>query len=542
LTTILITYDGIDISNDVLYSSATFETQLNAVPGTCSFKVHDPNQTYSFITGKEIRVFIDDVPMWGGYLRRFGMTYPFSADDTSDPGTYTKRIWHLEGADYNVLFDSMVGRHTGSYSSHMPDATGYPQSTMDGWALWKLLHSFSDFPSGFDITADRADATNIDDITTVLPATSDAKFHYIQQGTKLRDQFESLAKMAGAVFYIGAEKSVHWHAYENVQKRWGFSDDPNSVPLTVSPDSYQDSDWPFQEVTGEEDGTLITNDVIVWGGSPIGSNGTVLVARYQDEVDDLTSTSTTYLQHGNVVANSSIDLHGRWQLGETHFEGRGYGVLAGPKARANTILNGSPGAAGDGLLKGLRYPQWTFSFSWWAHKVPMLSGVHDHIRAGDIVKVSLAAFGVAQFVPCRTVRVSFQGLDPNGDPYVLLSGDFSLSYTDPIAMWKGVIGAANNAGIVGITQVTTVDNTSTVSDYGSSAIALTPLEAPDGIRTLFTIVFPYIYGTLDVRYNGLVQRPGADFTETDPAAGTFTCTTAPASTDIITVYCRTLAT
>lgn len=541
---ILITYNGIDVTGDVLFEDATFEMQMNAVPGTCSFRVLDVNQTYSFVTGKEIRLFVDGVPMWGGYLRRINMTYPFPADDTSNPATYRKRIWQLEGADYNILLDNLILRKTSNYASHMPNEAGYAKDTMDGWALWKMLATFSDFPSGFDITATRGDAVNIDDVTTVLPDTSTSTFHYVQQGTKLRQQFDELAKMAGAVFYIGAEKSVHYHAYEGVQKRWGFSDNPNRVALTASPVSYQNSDWAFHEVTGEEDGTLITNDAIIWGGSPLGSDGTVIVARYQDEVDALTSTASTYIQHGSVVAGSSIDLHNRWQTGEVHSSGAGYGVLKGVKARANTILNGPPGASGSGLLKGLRYPQWTFHFSWWAHNVPKVSGNHDHIRAGDILKVSLGVFGVEQFVPCRTVRVSFPELDPAGRPYVLMAGDFSLSYTDPIAMWKGVMGAAAAGGTSTTSQAVatnTYTDTSTVTIYGGTGV-FTPVESPDGVRVVFTLPngIGYITGSLEVFLNGLIQRSGIDFNET--TSGTFTFTSAPVSTDTVQIECRTMAT
>jgi len=538
LSNVQILYDSHDITESVIFSDASFEMQMNAAPGTCSFRVKDPAQSLQFVTGREIRLLIDDVPMWGGYLRRINMTYPFGADNTSDPENYRNRIWHLEGADYNILLDNIIIRNPNNYIGHVPNETGYGGESMDGTILWRMLYSFTDFPSGFDITSDRATATNIDNITTVLPATSTKNFFYKSQGTKIRDQFEELAKMAGAVFYIGAEKSVHWHAYENVQKRWGFSDDPNRVALTVSPDSYQSSSWPFHEVTGEEDGTLITNDAIIWGGSPLGSDGDIIVARYQDETEDWNETATSSIQSGAVVSGSSIYIHNRWQIGEIHSTESGYGVLNGVKARANTILNGSPGAAGNGLLKGLRYPQWTFSFSWWAHHVPTLLGTPNHIRAGDIIRIDLDAFGVGQFVPCRTIRISFPNLDADGNAYVLFAGDFSLSYTDPIALWTGVMKAATTAPTT-VAQVTSVNNDSTVVVYGSFG-TFTPAESPNGSRVLFTIPFGYIAGSLDAYLNGLIQRRGVDFTETSPTDGTLTFSSPPFSDDVIQIQCRTL--
>jgi hypothetical protein len=561
MSTVRITYgenDALDITSHVIFEDARFEMQMNAMPGTCSFRVKDPTRSYSFTTGREIRLYIDGAPVWGGYLRRINMTYAFPADDTSNPSNYANRIWQLEGADYNILFDNRIIRRTDDYTSHVPHNTGYEKDTMDGWALWKLLYSFSDFPSGFDITSDRADATNIDNITTVLPSSATSNFRYSQQGTKLRDEFDSLAKMAAAVFYIGAEKSVHWHAYEQVQKLWGFSDDPNRTVLSTPGLVPGESTWPFHEVTGEEDGTLLVNDAIIWGGSPIGSDGDVIVARMQEHVDGVDpvgasrSSATVgnhYIESGAVEVGSSIYEHGRWQLGEVHTEGGSFGGIMGVKARAQVVVDGPPGATGDGILKGLKYPQWMFSFSWWAHDVPLLSEVHNHIRAGDIIRVQLAAFGVDQFVPCRTVRISFPELDSDGDAYVLFSGDFSLVYTDPIALWKGIMETASNYKDKAVTQIVSVNDGSTETPYGAYG-TFTPLELPDGVlirqtpsgRVTFHIKFPYIPESMDVYINGLLQRRDEDFWETDPVEAEFVFSSPPMVGDLIVVQCRTLAT
>lgn len=541
-STVLITYNGIDITSDVLYASATFESQMNAVPGTCSFKVQDLNQTHSFITGKEIRLFIDGIPMWGGYVRRVNMGFPFEADDTSTPDEYPNRVWEIQGTDYNILFDTLIIRRTSNYTGLVPDATGYAKGTDDGWALWKMLYSFSDFPSGFNITATRSGADTIDDITTVLPSTSNKTFHYKQQGTKLRDQFDELAKQSGAVYYISADKKVHYHAYEDVQKRWGFSDDPNYAAITTSPATFQNATYGFREVTGEEDGTLITNDAFIWGGSPLGSDGTTLFARYQDAVEDVATTSSTYVQSGATVSGSSIYTHGRWQIAETHFDGGMYGNLDGVKARANVILNGPPGATGNGVLKGLRYPQWSFQFNWYAERVPILDGAPDHIIAGDIVSISLDTFGVEQFAPCRSVRITFPGQDPSGKSFVLFSGEFSFSYTDPISLWKMLLKATDQRTDT-INTATSANNDSTVTSYGAFG-TFTPVETPNGVTTVFTLPngIGYIWQSTQVYLNGLIQRLGTDYYETSGPDGTITFSSAPVSTDLILIICRTLAT
>lgn len=511
---------NLDITSNVMFEDATFEAQMNAVPGTGSFRVKDPARTYSFVTGREIQLWVDGTQVWGGYIRRVNRTFPFMADDTSSPSTYENRVWHIEAVDYNILLDSMIIRNTASYTTHVPNSTGYDKGTMDGWALWKMLYSYTDFPqkSAFGITSNRNDATFIDDVTTVLPSTSSLRFKYNQQGTPIRVQFEERAKMAGAVFYISGDKKIHYHAYEAVEKRWGFSDNPNYNAITTDPASYQGADWGFHGVTGEEDGSLITNDVLIYGGSPIGSNGSVIYCRLED-------------------ATSQAD-HGRWQLSETHFNEPGFGVQSGVDGRADVILRGPPGAAGNGLLKGLRYSQWSFQFEWWADKVPTLGGYPNHILAGDIVRVELEAFGVSQYAPCRTLRITFPELDSDGKAYTLFSGEFSFSYTDPIALWRGLLGA--KTGEVGV-LIATVGDSSASAQYGDFG-SFTPEPAPDGLTALFDLPadFGYIANTLVVSINGLTQRRGMDYMETDPLLGEFTLTSIPIASDTLEATCRML--
>jgi hypothetical protein len=340
---------------------------------------------------------------------------------------------------------------------------------------------------------------------------------------------DEFGKLSSAAYYISADKKVHFHAYEQVIKRWGFSDNPNYVAITSSPTDFQDATYGFREVTGEEDGTEMINDSAIWGGSPLGSDGDILFARYQSETDHVTSSSTTYIEDGSVVTNSSIDKHGRWQMAEVHTEGGMYGNLDGVKARANTLLNGPTGVSSlDGSTKGYSQPTWTFSFDWFAVHVPLLSSVKDHIVAGEIVRIELAVFGVARFAPCRTMRFTFPDLDPDGNPIVQFSGDFSYSYTDPTTLWRTLLDANKSAGgLSPAPAVTTVDDSSTTAQYGAYA-RQTPTPSPDGSTTDFSTVngIGYINGTLEVFINGLPQRWGIDYTETSGSAGTFSMSSA----------------
>ncbi len=65
----------------------------------------------------------------------------------------------------------------------------------------------------------------------------------------------------------------------------------------------------------------------------------------------------------------------------------------------------------------------------------------------------------------------------------------------------------------------------------------------NGSNTVYTVsLSKYISGTLEVKLNGQVLVQGVDYTETTPASGTFTMTTAPVATDVIEVFYQSVVT
>lgn len=503
---VVIRYNGTDITDNVMFETATFESQLNAVPGTFQMTCRDLGQSLSFITGKEVTLDIDGVRLWGGYLTQVSRSHAFPADDTSVPANYTNRLWILRGVDYNILFDKRVLRNTANYLKHPAAISG---STMDGAALRTMLANYVDVPSGFDIT------TEIDDITTVKPGGG-GSWAYVQQGTKIREQFEQLCLRSAAVYYIDAEKTFHYHSIETQESRWGFSDDPNYNTITTSPQEFQDATWGFREVEAVEDGSFITNDALIWGGSEWAGTGGTVFAREQD------TTSQTN--------------HGRWQLGEVHFGEQGFGIQAGVDARADAIVHGPPGADAYGQLKGLRYAQWSFRFAWHDKDVPEISSVKDHLHPGQLVTINLATFGETKLLPLRTIRISFPELDGTGAAYARFEGDFGLQLSDPFTMWRYIL-RQNPQVTPGNLVIASVNNSSDVTSYGAY-YQDEPSPAPDGVQTVFTIPFGYIAGTTSVYKNGLLVT---NYTETDPEAGEITFASPPGGSDELWVVARTLA-
>jgi hypothetical protein len=136
------------------------------------------------------------------------------------------------------------------------------------------------------------------------------------------------------------------------------------------------------------------------------------------------------------------------------------------------------------------------------------------------------------YVPLRQVQVTFPGLAPDGTSYVQFEGIFGVLMTDPYWLWAYLKKQRGQqvSGEYGV-----ADNNTTTPSYGDTYQGI-PTPTPNGATTSFFIPFIYIGGTTVVSINGLTQRLGVDYTESNPAAGQITFTTAPASTD--TIYVR----
>ena len=481
MSTVAIVVDSVDETADVIFDRSSFSTSMNGVAGSFDITIRDPKRDKTFSTGKEISLSIDGVLQFGGFITQVSMIHLAPAADTSNLATYDLRAWNLRGVDYNILFDKRVWRNTADYL-HFIDLSAF---TTDGAILREAVDNYSDM-TGFD-------TSGIVDIASI--PTGDV----LQQGDKLRKEFENLSFFGGAVWYIRGDKTIIYVPFETATKSWGFSDDPSGSLIG------------FRQVEAVEDGSYIVNDALIWGGSEFaGSGGGTVFSRSQDA----TSQSTYH----------------RWQYAETHFGELGYKIQAGVDARADVIVNGPPGADIYGQQKGLRYPQWQFTFTWFGVDVPS----RDHLVAGEIVEIDMTVFGVDKLLPLRTLRISFpDAFEPDGTHLVQFDGTFGLQLSDPFTLWAYLLRQQTKLSTVQVGPAA-VNDSSTVSVYGAQYQG-TPTPTPDGSTTVFTIPFPYVGSSLLV-YIGDVGTPGAgllasgtDFTESDPSTGQFTMTTAPAS-------------
>lgn len=605
-STVVIKYDGTeDITNDVIAATARFESQMNAAPGSVSITVRDKLQTHDFMTGKELSCEIDGKLMWGGYLTRVQRKFAFPAVDTAFPDQVKSRLWVLTGVDYNVLFDKRVLRNLDDFLHQLPD---YNSEDFDGAKIREMLTAEKYFDiddAEFDVTSevDDTDAyrtyhtlTNgsissgaltvtVDDIdlypgffpfyaiikddpvtggnreivkvtgvtglvfdivraqqpSWYLGSPTSAVAHgdnswfqhftpsaWMQQGSLLRAQMEDFTQFSGAVFYFAPDKVLHHHALEDEEARWGFSDRPNYNAVTASPVSYQGATIGPRDLDAVNDGEVMVNDAFIWGGSEwAGTDGQTVFARRQN--------------------TPSEDEHHRWQTAEVHFGEDGFKTQQGVEARAKVIVEGGA-TVGGGFNPGLAYNQWTVSLAWFAHQVPMISGVRDHLRAGQLIHIELQTFEIddlplEQILPMRSMTITFpatKGPNEDDEPeaWVRFDATFGIQIGDPYTLWRYLLRATQRGQANAIVSAVDADKP---APYGS-ILAVAPIPATDSTTTVFYLPDGrgYIAGTSEVYLQGARLRRGIDYLESNPVMGQLTFLSPPDGSNWLWVVCRVL--
>src|SRR6185503_7706406 len=92
-STVVIRYDGTDITADVMPATARFDSQFNAAPGSFEFTVRDKQQVYNFVSGKTITCEIDGKVLWSGYVTNPRRKFAFPAVNTAVPSQVKSRLW-----------------------------------------------------------------------------------------------------------------------------------------------------------------------------------------------------------------------------------------------------------------------------------------------------------------------------------------------------------------------------------------------------------------------------------------------------------------
>lgn len=496
MSTITITYDNVDISSSVIFASASFESQLGAVPGAFEFTVKDLTQTHSFVTGKEITMSVDGTRYFGGFVTQVIHQLAFPVDDTVTGGAAAvkTREFILRGVDWNILFDKRV-----CYNKAVPvdTHTDFAPTVSD----IDILDTF--FADYIDLTGDGIDVSHavgrFESVGDVSPGT-DTRYAFVNPGDPWRHQMESMAIFTGAIWYIDCNKKLHYKALESAVPNplWGFSDTPNKTTT-----------FGFRDLEYIEDATNVVNDALVWGGSEYGSTGV-----------------TKQTVFGRAQNTNSQTIHGRWQKMETHFNEQGFFEADGCATRARVMVWGTPGLTSEGDERGLQYPQRNVRLSWFAGQTPSL------LTAGSLVDVTLNVFGAPPIeltLPIRTITITFP--TPTTVQFAAFLG---IQTSDPWSLWKYMRQSSQRT--TATASVITSDGSAPAGVPGTF-VAMEPTPTPDGSNKVFICRDRYVAGSLEVFLfkagvaGGLIQRSVYDYTESSPSTGAFTFVTAPLSTD-----------
>lgn len=507
---ITITYDDQDITRHVLFSDCSFESAIQATPGAFNVTLKDPDRTLGpFTTGKELKVSLDGIRFYGGYVLQAYRRNFFPAVDTHDLSRVHTRQWILKGMDYNYKFDKLVLYNHGTPTKQVDNVA---HTTYDGAIIRSFFPSVFDFESGWDLT------TYVQDIHQFPDA-------YIWQtpGSTARDQLSDLAQY-GAFFYADALKRLHYEPVQALVPSWGFSDTPAASRALGGT-------WiGYREGQSIIDATAQTDDAFVWGGTQFSNNGkgTVIFARKKDA--------------------PTIAAHGLWQYPEIHVGDTGFASQAQVTARANAIITGASDGTVIGNGVGMLLPEDQYQATWFGHDVPRVLGVPQHLVPGAVTPLHVWTFsedgGLTPYIlnlPLKQLKISFPTLeDGTGKPYVRFDGFFGIQQSDPNWLWNYLLKQSRGS-IPGTAtkQISIATGPLPVSQPPGTFYSGPPTEPLDGTTTVFHLPFPYISGSVSVYLNGLLQRPGNDFSETDPSTGSITFSSAPPATDTVIIDART---
>lgn len=515
---IVIKYDGVDITRSVLFSDCTFESAIQATPGAFNVTLKDPKRLLGpFVTGKELTVDLDGIRVYGGYgLQTYRRNF-FPAVRTSDLSKVTTRQWVIKGMDYNFKLDKLV---LYNHANPVAQVDNVAAGTFDGAIIRSFFGSVFDFDDDWDLTTFVQDIHKYDDV-----------WAWQTPGSTARDQLTDLANF-GAFFYIDANKALHYEPVQALVPTWGFSDSPAASRAVGG-------QWiGYREGQSIDDATAQTDDAFVWGGNQFANNGkgAVVFGRKKDD--------------------PTIAAHGRWQYAETHIGDSSYASQKQVQARANAIITGASDGTVIGAGVGMLLPEDQYTATWFGKDVPQVLGVPQHLVPGAVTPLDVWTFsedgGATPFhldLPLKQCKISFPTLkNKTGKPYVRFDGFFGISPTDPNWLWNFLL--KQSRGSLGGTKTQSISIATGPPPAGGGGnpappppvgtfYSGQPLETPDGSNNVFHFPFSYIAGTVAVFLNGLLQRPGIDFFETDPSTGQFDMSEAPAADDTMLVQCRT---
>jgi len=341
---VFIRVNGVDITDDVVFSDAKFTTLVNGQVGDFTCRVRDTTRTRNFTTGAEITVDINGIRRFGGFLTQPKRMYAFPAPDTSNISRVDRFIV-LRGTDYNILFQKRI-----VYDKANPKNVrlrSWDPDSRDDVVIKYVFDHYTDL---------NADGVTYDGVTHVDTPNPDRRGVIASGGLTFGDAMREINRLINGVWYINPYKELCFVDVDTPTASKSMSDRP------VGP-----SEVGYRDFTMTENAANMVNDALIWGAG----------------------TGSTRVAFGRATDDDSIAEHGLWQFGE--FTSALF-RQASVNKRANSIVYGSPASKRGGKDD---------QDSW------IVTTYDQSFNVGDKVTIESEVFGTSDVVPIRRMTVSF---------------------------------------------------------------------------------------------------------------------------------------
>lgn len=376
--TVSITIDGVDVTDDVLFSETFFEMRTNGESGEATMRLRGD---HAIADGADWLVEVDGNAVWRGYVLQVTRTYMFDAQNVDEPGFLELLL--LRGADLNVLFNRRVVFKGSSPTT--VEGTQFPAGTADTTAITELLDHW------LDLSDDDLDTTT--GVVHVGDLDPSEKTRAWSGSWTWGQAMASIAMLPAAVYYIRPENSsvrgtLVYCDVDVPDAPFGLSDQPNGTTTRG-----------YREMEISLDGTSLANDVLAWGMG----YGSMQPVFKRDQ------------------SSASQSAHGLWQTASVNYGVYKQGTI---NRIADSILNGSPQSK-RGAKDDRPYVK--------------LTTYEPGLLAGHKVDFASEVWGWTDVIPIRRSTLTFDAPDvPKWELILSHEIDAPWSYID--AFWPMLPG------------------------------------------------------------------------------------------------------
>ena len=298
---VVVRYDGIDITEHLIYRECEFISQTNGSVGTASVLLRDSEFTASFTTGRPLELYINGQLLWSGFVAKVGREYPFSYEDLQTNVQKLPRYIRLQASDINILFER---RYTVNLAT--PTKVEGPTFTADNTPDVDAIRQLCD--AWLDLSGDDIDTVSM--VEHVGNINVDQPANPFQAGQTWKEAMYQIASLPAAVFYITPDRKLVYTDVDTVTNPMVLSDQPDNPALDGHGIGYRQAHW---EALGER----LCNDYLAWG-----------VAQQP-------------IVFRRLESDASIATHGRWQDSVVNYSVYKQATI---NKIADRQINGSPGS------------------------------------------------------------------------------------------------------------------------------------------------------------------------------------------------------